>query len=154
MHIVLRKIRNVTFGIIDKKSMLCQGLCVIYFIKGYSRMKKILFSSIILLVNASAAKFVNPVGFGGSEVEKQNVITYIKEDVKKTYTAIDMGDPMTLRMMEKKNLEAFKKLLQVKNPSLLHNVIKTYCAIDMCNYVTIEMMYRKQSDASKKKLGW
>lgn len=65
-----------------------------------------------------------------------------------------MDDPSTLRMMEKQELEAFKKLTKVTNRSLLDRVIKTYCDIGMCNYNTILMMYEQESKSSEEKLEW
>jgi len=111
----------------------------------------ILASSIVM-----AAQFVNPLHFRGSSSEKKAVIAYIKENVKMTYSKIGMDDPVTLRMMERKNLDAFKRLVRDKNkdPQLLQKMIDTYCAIDMCNYITIDMMYRKNLEASHKDLRW
>ena len=57
--------------------------------------------------------------------------TMEKENVKKTYSAIGMDDPSTLRMMEKEELDCFKKLTQAKNRALLDDVIRTYSAIGM-----------------------
>ena len=98
--------------------------------------------------------FVSPIGFVGNEINKQKVIAYIKKQVKEDYSAIGMDDPSTLRMMEKENLDAFKKLTKVSNIMLLKKVIKTYCDIGMCNYSTILMMYNEQNKASKETLKW
>ena len=65
-----------------------------------------------------------------------------------------MDNPSTLRMMEQENLNAFKKLLSVKNKSLLKRVEKTYCDIGMCNYSTILMMYNEEEKASNESLSW
>ena len=104
--------------------------------------------------SAFSAGLVHPLDFSGSEKEKQQVIEYIKANVKKTYTDIGMGDPATLRMMENKELESFKQLTKVTNRKMLDSVIKTYCEIGMCNYSTLSMMYNKQLEASQKKLEW
>lgn len=119
-------------------------------------MFRILTFCILLLLPevASAAGFVHPLDFKETKSEKDNVINYIKNGVKETYTKIGMGDPSTLRMMEKKELEDFKKLTKVKNRKILDNVISTYCKIGMCNYNTIYMMYNKQLEASKESLDW
>lgn len=86
---------------------------------------------------------------------KNKVIQYIKKNVKETYSAIGMDDPSTLRMMETKNLNAFKELLRIaKNTSLLRRVEKTYCDIGMCNYDTILMMYKQQAKAASQELKW
>jgi hypothetical protein len=104
--------------------------------------------------NVFGQEFVNPIGFKMTEENKAKVIAYIKKQVKEDYSKIGMDDPMTLRMMEKENLDAFKELIKVKNPGLLGKVIKTYCDIGMCNYVTIWMMYQEQNKASQEDLDW
>jgi hypothetical protein len=101
-----------------------------------------------------AADFVHPLEFKDTKAEKERVINFIKENVKATYTKIGMGDPLTLRMMEKEELQNFKNLIKVKNRKLLDNVITQYCNIGMCNYNTIFMMYNEQLNASKKSLSW
>jgi hypothetical protein len=98
--------------------------------------------------------FISPIGFVENETNKQKVIAYIEKQVKEDYSAIGMNDPSTLRMMEKENLDAFKKLTKVSNTTLLKEVIKTYCEIGMCNYSTILMMYNEQNKASKETLEW
>ena len=98
--------------------------------------------------------FVNPITYNESETSKKNVINYIKSNVKKQYSQINMSDPLTLRMMEDENLKAFKRLIHAGNKPLLQKVINQYCAINMCNYVTIKMMYEEQFKASKKTLKW
>lgn len=103
---------------------------------------------------AQSKDFVHPFDFKGTDVEKQQVINYIKKNVKKTYGEIGMDDPSTLRMMEKEELKSFKKLTKVKNRKLLDYVIKTYCEIGMCTYDTILMMYNDQLEASKQELEW
>ena len=120
-------------------------------------MKKIAFVLIIVLFVCSALfaeGFIHPLDFRGTEQEKQAVIAFIQENVKETYTAIGMGNPATLRMMEKVELGAFKELTQAKNRKLLDGVIETYCSIGMCNYSTISMMYEEQLKASQEKLAW
>ena len=111
----------------------------------------------LLLVLAStccAGSLVHPLDFRGSDAEKKRVISFIQQSVKETYTAIGMGDPSTLRMMENEELKSFKQLTKVKNRNLLDSVINQYCSIGMCNYNTILMMYREQEKASEKKLQW
>ena len=104
--------------------------------------------------NLFSQSFVSPIGFVENETKKEKVIAFIKKQVKEDYSAIGMDDPLILRMMEKENLDAFKKLTRVTNTSLLKEVIKTYCEIGMCNYSTILMMYNEQNKASKKSLEW
>jgi len=119
-------------------------------------MKKLLlaFGIIFFTSNLFAQSFVSPIGFIQNETNKERVIAFIKKQVKDDYSAIGMGDPYTLRMMEKENLNAFKELTKVTNTSLLKNAIKTYCEIGMCNYSTILMMYNEQTKASNKTLEW
>lgn len=101
-----------------------------------------------------SAQFFHPLDFKGGAAEKKQVISYIEDNVKATYTNIGMGDPATLRMMENEELNAFKELRKADNRKLLDSVIKTYCNIGMCNYSTILMMYNEQVNASKKSLSW
>ncbi|MDV6328307.1 hypothetical protein Q5L94_09555 [Idiomarina sp. Sol25] len=101
-----------------------------------------------------ASDLIHPLDFNGTESEKSKVIAQIKANVKRTYTEIGMGDPLTLRMMEKEELASFKNLTKVKDRRLLDSVIRQYCDIGMCNYNTILMMYNEQSRASKEELSW
>lgn len=119
-------------------------------------MKKllVLFGIILFTPNLFAQSFVSPIGFVQNETNKNKVISYIRKEVKDTYSAIGMGDPSTLRMMERENLEAFKELTKATKTNLLKDVIKTYCNIGMCNYTTILMMYNEQNKASNKTLEW
>lgn len=119
-------------------------------------MKRIilLFISFLFFSNLSAQLFVSPINFVENEANIQRVLAFIKKQVKDDYSAIGMGDPSTLRMMEQENLKAFKELIKVTNHSLLNDVIKTYCEIGMCNYSTILMMYKEQEKASKQTLQW
>jgi hypothetical protein len=109
---------------------------------------------LLFVTNLFSQSFVSPINFVETDENKEKVINFIKKQVKDDYSKIGMDDPSTLRMMEEENLKAFKKLTQVKNISLLKDVIKTYCDIGMCNYSTILMMYEEQEKASKKKLEW
>jgi len=119
-------------------------------------MKNILFfvTLIFLASNIFAQKFVSPIDFVETEENKTRVIEYIKRQVKEEYSKIGMDDPLTLRMMEKENLDAFKKLTKAKNTSLLRKVIKTYCEIGLCNYTVIWMMYQEQNKATQQELEW
>jgi len=65
-----------------------------------------------------------------------------------------MGDPATLRMMEKQELECFKKLTHAENKELLDDVIETYTSIGMESYSTFWMMYEQELKASKETLSW
>jgi len=120
-------------------------------------MRKILLALMMILFISTivaAADFVHPLDFKGTQAEKDKIIAYIKENVKSTYSKIGMGDPSTLRMMEKEELDNFKRLTKVKNRKLLDNVIKQYCNIGMCNYNTIYMIYQEQLKASEESLNW
>ncbi len=121
-------------------------------------MRKLL---IILLMTTSLdvlAEFVHPMNFDGSEAQKNEVISYIKARVKHDYcdTGLDMCQNTTLRMMENKNLEAFKEATKAENRRVMDRVIKDYCnsGLDMCNYTTILMMYKKNLEASGQSLSW
>lgn len=100
------------------------------------------------------ASFVNPNNFSGSQKEKDAVVAWIKQNIKEEYSAIVMDDPMTLRMMEKEDLDAFKALTQVDNKGLLKRVINDYRAAGMDTYNVIWMMYQEQKKASNSSLSW
>ena len=108
----------------------------------------------ILSGNIYAQSFVSPINFVPSETNQQKVVSFIEQNVYKTYSSIGLGDPTTLRMMEKEELRSFKELTKATNTSLLNSVITQYCNIGMCNYNTILMMYREQNKASKEQLTW
>jgi hypothetical protein len=116
--------------------------------------KLLLLFALISSISLFSQSYISPVGFNNSDYNRSKVIEYIKYDVKKSYSAIGMDDPSTLRMMEKENLDAFKQLLNAKDKSLLKNVEKQYCNIGMCNYTTILMMYNEQYKASNETLKW
>lgn len=117
--------------------------------------KSILLATLIIASTYSnASDFFYPSKFDGSSSHKSQVISFIKGNVHETYSAIGMGDPVTLRMMEKEELNAFKRLTKVDNKPLLSRVIKQYCDIGMCNYSTIYMMYKEQNQASSAQLTW
>lgn len=119
-------------------------------------MKKLFLIIVLVLVAFSlySEDMVHPLDFDGSDAQKEQVILFIQENVKETYTAIGMGDPATLRMMEKEELECFKKLTQAEERELLDNVIETYTAIGMVSYSTFWMMYEEELKASKETLSW
>jgi hypothetical protein len=98
--------------------------------------------------------FVSPIDFSDTIENRKQVINYIKMQVEENYSAIGMGDPITLRMMEEENLKAFKELTKARNTGLLKNVIKTYSEIGMYDYSTFLMMYNEQLNASNKELEW
>ena len=108
----------------------------------------------LLSASSMGAEFFHPSKFTGSESDKTKVTEFIKSNMKKTYSEIGMGDPLTLRMMEKEELESFKKLTTVENKELLNSVINQYCEIGMCNYNTIFMMYNEQNKAAGEQLEW
>ncbi|MGJ8638252.1 MAG: hypothetical protein ACSHYA_02570 [Opitutaceae bacterium] len=119
-------------------------------------MKKLLLFLITALFcsSAIASDFIHPLDFRGTEREKKEVIAYIKQHVKETYSAVGMDDPMTLRMMEKDELKCFKELTKIKDRKLLDAVIKQYSAVGMDAYNTILMMYNEQKKASGESLEW
>ncbi|MBU2714262.1 hypothetical protein [Zooshikella harenae] len=119
-----------------------------------SRILSLILIIMFPLVSIAARSIIHPLDFKGSEEEKVEVINQIKESVKQTYSQIGMADALTLRMMEKEELKAFKQLTKIKNRKLLDQVMQQYCSIDMCNYNTILMMYNEQNQASKEELSW
>ena len=108
------------------------------------------------LIQKSIPKFIHPLDFDGSDAQKNEVISYIQERVKADYCkTIDMCQETTLRMMENKNLEAFKSLTQATDRKILDRAIHDYCdTIDMCSYQMVEMMYNQNLKKSKEKLTW
>ena len=117
-------------------------------------MKKLLLPLLCVPLIGFGQLFVSPINYVNNEVNQKKVISYIEKDVRQTYSSIGMDDPVTLRMMEKENLNAFKELIRVENTSLLQKVIDTYCEIGMCNYNTILMMYKEQDKANNETLEW
>ncbi|VFQ44781.1 hypothetical protein [Desulfoluna butyratoxydans] len=119
-------------------------------------MKRVLFVIFVFIMPlaCSAAEFIHPASFSGSEKEKKQVIEYIKENVNREYSAIGMGNPSTLRMMENQELKSFKQLTKVTDASLLDRVIDQYCGIGMCNYQTLLMMYNQEKKAASQSLTW
>lgn len=118
--------------------------------------KKIVLLS-MLFSTAAQAKFIHPMDFDGSEAQKQEVIEYIKGNVKKDYCEqLDMCQASNLRMMEQENLNAFKKATKAKNRKIMDQVIKDYCnsGLDMCSYSNILMMYEENNKADKEELSW
>jgi hypothetical protein len=111
---------------------------------------------IFLLVSSLAfgANFVNPSSFKGTQKEKEAVVAWIKQNIKEEYSAVGMDDPMTLRMMENEDLNAFKALTQVTDKDLLKNVMKQYRAAGMDTYNVLLMMYKEQKKASNSSLNW
>ena len=117
------------------------------------------FSLIIFLFPfAAIADFIHPMDFDGTDSQKQRVIQIVKERVKKDYCdgGLDMCQETILRMMEKKNLDDFKKATQATNRAIMDRVIKDYCnsGLDMCSYSNIWLMYQKNLQASKESLSW
>ncbi|WP_421851754.1 hypothetical protein [Marinomonas sp.] len=119
-------------------------------------MKFILLITTILFSSLANAQFVHPLNFDGSEAQKKEVITYITNRVKHDYCGtVDMCQQVMLRLMEKENLDAFKRLTKAKNRDILDRAIHDYCGrVDMCTYQMIEIMYNQNVEAADKKLDW
>lgn len=121
-------------------------------------MKRILFIVIVAFPFNVFADFIHPMDFVGSNSQKARIVRIIKERVKKDYchSTLDMCQPIMLRMMEKQNLQAFKKASEARNRVIMDRVIKDYCnkVVDMCNYTTIQMMYEQNLNASLQTLQW
>jgi hypothetical protein len=119
-------------------------------------LKKLILAT-MLFSTAAHAKFIHPMDFDGSEAQKEEVIKYIKDNVKKDYCdKLDMCQASNLRMMERENLNAFKKATQAKNRKIMDQVIHDYCTsgLDMCSYINIQMMYEENNKADNEKLSW
>ena len=129
-----------------------------YFLIGFERpgkstgLRPIILLLLLVSMNSFASGLIHPLDFKGTEGERAKVIEQIKIDVKKTYSQIGMGDPSTLRMMEKEELNSFKTLTKLSNRKILDSVISQYFRLGMCNYNTILMMYNEQRKASKEEL--
>ncbi|OBQ56801.1 hypothetical protein [Halodesulfovibrio spirochaetisodalis] len=119
-------------------------------------MKKLLFVFLfsVVALPVFAADFVSPINFTPTDESKRAVIEYIRQNVKQEYSKIGMDSESTLRMMEKENLVAFKKLVTANDTELLARVIDQYCRIGMCNYVTLQMMYEQEVKAKGESLKW
>lgn len=98
--------------------------------------------------------YISPIGFVENEFNKQQVISFIKKQVKTDLQAVNMDSPQLLRMMEEEQLDSFKKLLKVTDLRLLKRTEKDLCAVNMCNYQMIWLMYEENYEASKKSLEW
>ena len=87
----------------------------------------------------------HPLDFKGTEKEKNYVASFIKGYVEETYSKIGMGDPTTLRNIEKEEMISFEELTKVNNRKLLDDVIKENCKIPgMCTYSAILIMYNEK----------
>jgi len=106
--------------------------------------------------HTSEAKFIHPLDFDGSDIQKKEVIAYIQNRAKKDYCkTLDMCQETILRMMEKENLEAFKRLTRATDRKILDRAVHDYCgAIDMCTYQMVEMMYNENLKKSTEELSW
>ncbi|RLM12594.1 hypothetical protein BIY27_11585 [Gibbsiella quercinecans] len=99
--------------------------------------------------------FVNPLDFTGTKEERNAVIRYIERNVKDSLADIDVTDPMSLRLMEKADLDAFKELTKATDRDLFEKVLNDYCdELDVCDYNALNLMYKEQLKASKETLSW
>ena len=112
--------------------------------------------TILLFSSFANAGFIHPLKFDGSKAQKQEVIEYITSRVKHDYCGtVDMCQEIMLRMMEKENLDAFKRLTKATNKPILDRAIHDYCGtVNMCTYQMIEMMYNQNLEAAQEKLDW
>ncbi|MDB9872820.1 hypothetical protein OAD02_05905 [Alphaproteobacteria bacterium] len=119
-------------------------------------MKKFLILLITLFSSASwGDTLISPIGFQNTDENRKKVISFIVKNVKKELTALGMDNPSNLRIMEENELKSFKKLLDVKDKTLLRKVMIEVCDIlDMCNYEYILIMYEQEKKASNSKLEW
>jgi hypothetical protein len=119
-------------------------------------MIKLLIFLMVTFSFSANAKFIHPKEFDGSEAQKREVVSYIKNRVKQDYCeTLDMCQEVMLRMMETENLKAFKNLIKAKNRKVLDRAIHDYCgSVDMCTYQMIEMMYNENIKAQDQELSW
>tara|TARA_B110000008_G_C16585878_1_gene410334 strand:- start:104 stop:466 length:363 start_codon:yes stop_codon:yes gene_type:complete len=120
-------------------------------------MKNKTLTIVVLLIISFAswgADMVSPINFNPTPSNKNKVISFIKENVKETYSQIGMDSESMLRMMEDEELKCFKELTKAQDINLLKRVKSEYCSIGMCTYSTILMMYNEEVNASKKNLEW
>ena len=122
---------------------------------------KTILKSILMLsacVAVDAAEFVHPMDFDGSTAQKDKVIEYIRTETRQRYCTgeLAMCKPATLRLMERSNLQAFKRLTQAKDRKLLDKLITDYCngRRHMCTYNTLKLMYANNIKAKHEKLTW
>lgn len=97
---------------------------------------------------------ISPINFNPTPANKNKVISFIKYNVKETYSEIGMDSESMLRMMEEEELRCFKELTRAQDINLLKRVKRQYCSIGMCTYSTILMMYNEEVKASSKNLEW
>lgn len=119
-------------------------------------MKKLIIAFLSMVSFSVSAKFIHPLDFDGSDAQKKEVIAYVQARVKQDYCqTVDMCQESMLRMMEKQNLNAFKKLTQATNRPVLDRAIHDYCGtVDMCTYQMIDMMYNQNLKAAQQQLTW
>lgn len=121
-------------------------------------MRTLLLVLLLTSGHVAAADFVHPLDFDGSEAQKQKVIAYVKARARLDYCegAVDLCQPTTLRMMERENLNAFKRATKAKNREVMDRVIRDYCtgSVDLCNYTTLWMMYKENAKAAQDSLSW
>ena len=133
-------------------------------------MKKIiLISALLFSFNTSAKDLIHPLDFKDSEQEREAVISFIKEDVYKTYCENDLlagicSSESLLREAENLSLEGFKKLTKAQDRTVLDKIIKMYCDNDneimyeiyvvFCNYAFLVDLYEQELNATNSELNW
>ena len=119
-------------------------------------MKKILLLLFFLFPSVSFGdSLISPIGFQDTDENRKKVLSFIVKNVKDELSAIGMDDPTNLRIFEKQELHAFKRLTKAKDTKLLRKVIIESCSIfGMCNYDTILTLYMQDMKAANSKLKW
>ena len=117
---------------------------------------KLLITCLLLFVPLLSwgSDMISPINFNPTPANTNKVISFIKYNVKETYSIIGMDSESMLRMMEQEELRCFKELTKVQDTNLLKKVKQKYCSIGMCNYSTILMMYNEEVRASRQNLEW
>lgn len=110
----------------------------------------------LFFINSSFAKFIHPLDFDNSDIQKREVLDFITNQVKQDFcNNLNMCDPSTNKMMSNEEMKAFKYLTTVKDRKILDLTINTYCEqIDMCSYSTIKTMYNQYMQDSNYELSF
>lgn len=127
-------------------------------------MKKLLIAlSLLTLSSNTFAGFIHPMDFDGSDDQKNEVIKYIKAQVREEYRG---SSESLLRDWEKYELEVFKKLSEGTNRELMDNAIVYWCSYEgeYCSYdkvhgnyiIQLTVLRREQAEkkAALEELTW
>jgi hypothetical protein len=105
--------------------------------------KIVIIISIILtsLFSKFDAKFISPIGYDYSYKQRIKVIRYIKLYVRDKFEYNEIERRASLKILEYKEANSFRKLLKAKNKKVLKKTIKELCKINQCGYLPIWLIY-------------